>query len=200
MKISYVLHIRYLYFQTSVGTLYGMAHSPSPPPFHGYGPEPEFKVKEVSDEPPGLSDDEDEGNTQEAVRKRPGRPKGAKGLKKEDILGRGNVDIHAKGQAETQVGRPGGASSKRLPPGSLSDWKPKDRRTPGAAPRIKPPDATASRPSFYLVGKCPSNLTCRKLPRTVAVLGRFLHLRKSHSKAQAARIATEELINVWLHH
>ena len=67
-------------------------------------------------------------------------------------------------------------------------------------PKTNLPGATLSRPTYYLVGKAPSCFVYSKLPKTVSVLGRFLDLRKNRSKAQAAKVATQELIQVWLHH
>ena len=108
--------------------------------------------------------------------------------------GMSQVDIQAAGQ-----GSPPPSKRLVLTP---TNQKPRDqkKREESVLPRTNPPGATFSRPTYYLVGKAQSCFFYSKLPKTVSVLCRFLDLRKNRSKAQAAKVATKELINVWLHH
>ena len=171
--------------------------SPSPPPFTGFGQGPEFKPKETrSCSPPtlpfhgfgqGPSFEPGEANSDVGTqpKSKGGRPKGK---------GRSQVDILAAGQGSPPPG-------KRLTL-TPTNQKPRDqkKREESVLPKTNLPGATLSRPTYYLVGKAPSCFFYSKLPKTVSVLGRFLDLRKNRSKAQAAKVATQELIQVWLHH
>ena len=76
-------------------------------------------------------------------------------------------------------------TDRRRPDAPSSTWIVRDNRTVGVAPRAKDLTATSSRPSFYLVGKCPTSLRNSKLPKTSDALGRFLSHLKNTSVLEA---------------
>ena len=174
-------------------------HSSSPP-FYGFENLLQYDEEECGKEGERIALEEDlltelelEATTeketsmeeQASMRKVRGRPKGK---------GRSQVDFLTEGQMGPT------STSRRLLPYTPSNWEPRDKRTPGVSPRPNLHGSTSSRPSYYLVGRTPTSLTYSKLPKTGLVLGRFLELQTHHSKAQAARLVTKELSNVWLHH
>jgi hypothetical protein len=160
------------------------AVSLSPLPFHGYGPEPNYEAMNADRWDQGGEDVSlEEVIIIEEARNKGGRPKGK---------GRSEADKLAEGQTV-----PTGRRHPAVPP---SNWKPRDNKTAGVSPRQREPGSTESRPTYYLVGKAATSLTCSKLPKTIAVLGRFLEFRKNDTKQQAAILVTQELVSVWLHH
>ena len=76
-------------------------------------------------------------------------------------------------------------TDRRRPAASSSTWILRDNRTAGVTLRAKDLTATSSRPSFYLMGKCPTSLRNSKLPKTSDALSRFLSHLKNTSVLEA---------------
>ena len=107
--------------------------------------------------------------------------------------GRTWVDILAAERDSPVTGR-------RRPTAPSSTWIPRDNRTAVVTSRAKDTTATSSRPSFYLVGKCPTSVRNPKLPKTSDVLRRLLSHSENTSVLEAAELTAQAVKAVWQHH
>jgi hypothetical protein len=88
----------------------------------------------------------------------------------------------------------------------------RDNKTAGVTPRQHQQGSTSNRPNLYLLGHARPSLTFAKLPKTRAVLERFLDIlgwpslcpksgpAAGLAVARAAEETTAEMKTVWLHH
>ena len=118
-------------------------------------------------------------------------------------------DTEGEGMKKIKRGRPLGSKGKlvsvtvtgpRRPPAPSPVFQPRNQKSAGVLPKQKDSSSTSTRTSYYLVGKPPLSFPFSKLPKTNAVLGRFLlHLEDKDMK-DASRAVVKELKDVWLHH
>ena len=78
--------------------------------------------------------------------------------------------------------------------------QPRHRKEAAATPIPRDPGATASRPTFYIIGNPPSSLSFSKLPKTGAILGRLLLLKDLLPMSETAGKVIRKVVDVWTHH